>query len=83
VFSLHVADDRLDGRSSLHLAPDGRRHPARLAADPDPELVRVIVAAIAPVDVDAARLDAEQPRHLGEDRAERVAIEGIARAAPW
>ena len=78
MLGLHVADHRFDGRSSLHLAPDGRRHPARLAADPDSELVRVIVAAITLVDMDAARLDAEEPGHLGENRAERVAVEGIA-----
>ena len=53
-------------------------HPSRLAADPDAELVRVIVTAIALVDVDAARLDAEEPCHVSEDRAERVAVEGIA-----
>ena len=78
MLGLHVADDRLDGGSSLHLAPDRRGDPARLAADPDPELVRMIVATIALVDVNAARLDAEEPRHLGEDRAERMPVEGVA-----
>src|SRR4030095_13662857 len=74
VFGLYVADDRLDGRSSFHLAPDGRGDPSRLAADPDPELVRVVMAAIALVDVDTVRLDAEELRHLSDGRAERMAI---------
>jgi hypothetical protein len=36
------------------------------------------MVAIALVDVDAARLDTEELGHVGDGRAERVAIEGIA-----
>src|SRR5262245_59051058 len=75
VIGLYVANDWFGGRSSLHLAADHRGDLPGLSADPHPELVRVLVAAIALVDVDAARLDAAEPRHLGEDRAERMAVE--------
>src|SRR6266851_721783 len=47
VLGLHVADDGLDGGAALHLATDGGGDAAHLAADPDPELVRVVMAAIA------------------------------------
>jgi hypothetical protein len=40
--------------------------------------VRMVMAAIALVDVDAAGLDAGQLLDLGDDRAEGVAVEGIA-----
>jgi hypothetical protein len=52
--------------STAMRAPNGCGHAARLAADPDSELVRVIVAAITLVDADAARLDAEELRHVGD-----------------
>ena len=54
VLGLGVADDRLDRGTALHLAADRSGHPAHLAGDPDPELLFVIVAAIALVDMDAA-----------------------------
>jgi hypothetical protein len=38
----------------------------------------MVVAAIAPVDVDAAGLDTGQPLDPGDDRSEGVPIEGIA-----
>jgi putative transposase len=41
-----MADDRLDGGPTLHLATDGSGDAAHLAADPDAEFVRVVVAAI-------------------------------------
>jgi hypothetical protein len=34
-----MADDWLDSRAPLHLAPDRRSDPASLAADPAPEFV--------------------------------------------
>jgi hypothetical protein len=40
--------------------------------------MRVIVAAIALVDLDAAGLDAGQPLQLGDDRAQGVAVERVA-----
>ncbi len=66
VFGLGVADDRLDGGTALHLAPDQSGHSADLAGDPDPELLLVIVAAIALVDVDAAGFDPGQFFEVGE-----------------
>jgi hypothetical protein len=60
VVALQMADDRLDGSSSPHLPADGFRDAADLAADPDPEPVGVMVAAIAFVDMDAANLDANE-----------------------
>ena len=50
----------------------------RTSADPDTEFVRVVVTAIALVDMDAAGLDAGESFHLGHDRAEGMAVEGIA-----
>src|SRR4051794_1784169 len=78
MLGLEMADDRLDGGSALHLAANGLGDAADLAADPDPELVRVVVAAIAPVDVNAAGLDARQLLDRGDDRAEGVPVVRIA-----
>src|SRR5207244_3629866 len=78
VLGFGVADDRLDGGAPLHLAADRFGDPACLTADPDAELLFVIVAAIALVDVDAAGLDAGLPLELGDDRAQRVAVERVA-----
>src|SRR5438445_13001230 len=61
VLGLGVADDRLDRGAPLHLAADRFGDPANLAADPDGELLFVIVAAVALVDMDAAGLDPGQP----------------------
>ena len=49
VLGLEMADDRLDGGAAFHLAADRLGDTANLAADPDPELVRMVVAAIAPM----------------------------------
>src|SRR6476620_11218357 len=46
VLGLDVADDGLDSRTTLHLAPDGSRDAADLPRDPDPEPVREGVAAV-------------------------------------
>ena len=40
-----MADDRLDGSAAPHLTANRGGDPADLAGDPDPEPVRVIVAA--------------------------------------
>ncbi|MDA9497743.1 hypothetical protein XI05_09640 [Bradyrhizobium sp. CCBAU 11357] len=58
MLGLDVADDGLDSRTTLHLAPDGSRDAADLARDPDPEPVRVVVAAVPFVDMDAPSLHA-------------------------
>src|SRR6476620_8705638 len=72
VLGLDVADDGLDGRTTLHLAPDGSRDAADLPRDPDPEPVRVVVAAVPFVDMDAASLHAGGLLHVGDHRAQRV-----------
>src|SRR5712671_3530929 len=64
VLGLDVADDGLDSRATLHLAADGSRDAADLPRDPDPEPVRMVVAAVSFVDVDAASLHAGEPFHV-------------------
>ena len=64
--------DGLDSRATLHLATDGSRDAADLPRDPDPEPMRVVVAAIPFVDVDATSLHAGELRHVGDHGAERV-----------
>ncbi len=44
---LEVADDGFDGGATAHLAADGLGDTPDLAADPDLEPVRIVVAAIA------------------------------------
>ena len=80
VFVLDVADDRLDRRSSSHLALDGWRHAPLLACGEDPELValRCVVAAIAGIGEDALDLGADGLFHLGDDGCQRVAVIGVA-----
>ena len=73
-----MADDRFDGSAAPHLAADRGGDPADLAGDPDPEPVRVIVAAITLVDVDAAGLDAGELLQIGDDGTEGMAIIRIA-----
>src|SRR6201984_2667643 len=68
VLGLDVADDGLDSRATLHLATDGSRNAADLPRDPDPEPMRVVVAAIPFVDVDTASLHAGGLLHLGDPR---------------
>lgn len=77
VLGIDVADDGLDSRTTLHLAPDGSRDVADLLRDPDPEPVRVVVATVPFGDVDAASLHAGELLH-GDHGAEGVPIEGIA-----
>ena len=57
VIVFEVADHGLDGGSASHLATDGFGDTADLAADPDPEPVGIVVAAITLVAVDAAHSD--------------------------
>ena len=53
--------DRLDAGTALHFVADDQGDMARLAGDPDPELLLVTVTALALVDMDAAGLNARQP----------------------
>ena len=78
MLGLEVTDHRLDRGAALHLAADGLGDAADLAGDPDPESVGIVVAAIALVDVDALDLDTGCLLQIGDDRAERVAVKGIA-----
>src|SRR5215467_12348637 len=77
VLGLHVADDRLDRGTTFHLATDRSCDAAYLTADPDPELLFVIMAAVALIDMDAARGDPGLPLQLGDHRAQRVAVERV------
>src|SRR4029077_20209533 len=71
VLGLEVAHDRLDRGTAAHLAADRGGDAAHLAADPDAELVCVVVAAIALVEVDAAGSDARRRLLFGVSRAPR------------
>jgi len=73
-----MADNRLDGGAALDLTTDLGGHAACLAGNPDPELLFVIVAAIALVDMDATGLDPGQLLQLGDDRPQRVAVKRVA-----
>src|SRR5579883_2476262 len=75
---LHVADDGLDCGPAAHLAANGGGDAAHLAADPDAELVRVVMAAITLVDMNAAGLDAGEFLHVLDHRSERMAVERVA-----
>src|SRR5882724_9491451 len=78
VILLEVADDGFDGGAAAHLAADGLGDTPDLAADPDLESVRIVVAAIALVAVDAADRDTCKLFEIGDDGAESVAIIWIA-----
>ena len=78
VLGLEVADHRLDGGAAPHLAADGFGDSAHLVGDPDPELVRIAVAPIALVDVDAAGLYAGQLLNLSDDGVEGMTVIGLA-----
>ena len=78
VLGLDVTDDRLDRGASSHLAFDGGGGSSDLAGDKDAEAVRVVVAAIAFIDVDAPNLEARVLLDVGDSGPERMAVEGIA-----
>ena len=73
---LEMADYGLDGSSASHLAANDFCDAADLAANPDPEPVGIVVAAIALVAVDAARCDTCELLEIGDDGTERVAFIG-------
>jgi hypothetical protein len=64
-----VTDDGFDGGAPAHLVADGRGDTPDLAADPDLEPVRIVVAAIALVAVDAADRDTCKLFEIGDDGA--------------
>lgn len=66
VLGLNMADERLDSRATLHLATDGTRDAADQTRDPNPEPVRMVVAAVPFIDVDAASLQASELLHVGD-----------------
>ena len=73
-----MADDRFDGGSPAHLAADGLGDTPDLTGDPDLEPVRMVVAAIALVAVDAADLDTCKLFEIGDDGTECVAVIWVA-----
>jgi len=74
----YVPDDRLDGGPSPYFAFDRRRGAFVLAADPNPEFVRVIVTAVALVDVDPPDLDPGVLLDVGDRTTERMTVKQIA-----
>ncbi len=65
VIDLDMADHRLNGGPSLHLAANGGGDTADLARDPDAELLRMVMAAVALVDMDATGLNTGQRFEIG------------------
>jgi len=57
VVVLEVVYDGLDGGAAMHLATNGLGDAPDLTIDPNLEAIRLGVAAVALVDVDAARRD--------------------------
>ena len=78
VILLEVADDAFDGGATAHLAAGCLGDTPDPAADPDLEPVRIVVAAIALVAVDAADRDTCKFFEIGDGGAECVAIIWVA-----
>jgi len=76
-----VNDDRLDGRSPVHLAFDLRRYAPLLAGDEDPELIvgRRVVAAVAFIDEGTRHGVADKRLHVRNHGGQRVAVIRVAR----
>src|SRR6266567_613700 len=74
VIALQVANDGFDGGATAHLAANGLGDTPDLAGDPDLEPVRMVVAAIALVAVDAADRNTCELFEIGDDGAECMAI---------
>jgi hypothetical protein len=72
---LEMADHGLDGGTSAHLAADGHGNTPDLAADPP---VRIVVAAIALVAMDATDRETCEPFEIGDDRTESMAVVRVA-----
>jgi hypothetical protein len=75
---LEMADHGLDGSSASHLAANDFCDAADLAANPDPEPVGIVVAAIALVAVDSADSNTCELFEISDDGTERVAVVRIA-----
>src|SRR5262249_10580029 len=78
VILVDVSDDGFDGSTTAHLAANGLGDTPDLAADPDLEAVRIVVAAIALVSVDTAGRNACELFEIGDDGAKRMAIVRVA-----
>ena len=86
VLGLQMSDDRLDRRSPLHLTFESGCGPAHLARDPDLEAVRVIVPAVALVDIGASDLNLGHGGDIGHCGRQRVAVipkRSSRAASPW
>src|SRR5262245_65146526 len=75
---LEMADHGFDGGTTAHLAADGLGNTPDLAADPDLEPIRIVVAAIALVAMDATDRDTCEPFEIGDDRTESMAVVRVA-----
>ena len=78
VLGFDVPDHGLDGGPAFHFSLDGRRGALDLAADPNTELVRVIMTAIALVNMNASNLDPGIFFGVGDRAGQRVTIERVA-----
>jgi hypothetical protein len=74
---MSLPNDWLDRSAGAHLAADRGGDAAHLAADPDAELLSMVVAAVAFVDVDAAGLDPSQRFQLGDHRPQSRPSKGL------
>jgi hypothetical protein len=74
VIALQVANDGFDGGATAHFAANGLGDTPDLAGDPDLEPIRMVVAAIALVAVDAANRNTCELFEIGDDGAECMAI---------
>ena len=83
VLGLEMADDRLDGGSAAHLAPDRGSDPADLPGDPDPELVGMIVAAYPLSTWMRAGLHAGELLQIGDDGPRGCGHHTGYREVPW
>jgi hypothetical protein len=77
VLGLDIPNDRLDRGAAPHLAADRGSDAAHLATDPDAELLRMVVAARAFVDMDAVSPDPGQRLQLGDDRPKVSPSKGL------
>ena len=75
---VEMADHGLDSSSASHLAANDFCDAVDLAANPDPEPVGIVVAAIALVAVDAADSNTCELFEISDDGTERVADVRIA-----
>jgi len=77
VLGFEMADDRLDRGTVLHLTADRTGHAAHVADDPDAAFVGVVVAAIAPVDMNVGLAQRRQHVCINQRHALVAAIKAL------